>query len=167
MGRHAKTPEAHALAGNPGKRQHNVDAVTPRPDPGETPPPAPEQLKGYARDEWIRQASEAHRLRLVTTLDLSMFEMYCHAFGAWRTYVDLCDKIGPEDAIKLGYRGEARKSLAQARLLAKCLGFDPASRGQIKTPANGPVQTSLLPDTDKDKKAELIRGTFHVAARAR
>jgi P27 family predicted phage terminase small subunit len=68
------------LRGNPGKRpiksQPEVD-ISP-----EIPAP-PEFLTPAAKDEWWRLASELHRLRLLTQLDVGVFAVYCQSYSNW------------------------------------------------------------------------------------
>lgn len=170
-GRPPKSPEAHALAGNPGKRRENraaTQSVSPRPDPGMVAPEPPEHLKGLAREVWLQHAPELHRLRMLTPLDQSVFEMFCASYANWRTYEAESEKSGPQDAVKLGYRSSADKAMQRAKSLAERFGLEPKSRTSIKTIPVGPIQATLPIDgLDKDKKAELIRGTFHVAGSRR
>ena len=163
-GRPPKSAEAHALAGNPGKRPQNAIAVSPRPDPGADIPPPPPQLKDLAKEVWLKHAAQLHQLRLLTPLDHSLFEMYCVSYANWRIFEELSEKVGPQDSVKLGYRSAADKAMHRAESIGRPFGLDPKSRNAIKMPP-GPVQTSL-PGLDKDKNAELIRGTFHVASGA-
>jgi len=169
-GRPPKSPESHALSGNAGKRPENRQAnqsVSPRPDPGAEPPSPPDSLQPLAKEIWLKHAPELHRLRMLTQLDTSMFEMFCESYANWRIYEELCEKVGPQDAVKLGYRSTADKAMHRAKSFGERFGLDAKSRTSIKTIPVGPVQTTLLPEVDKDKKAELIRGTFHVAGRGR
>jgi P27 family predicted phage terminase small subunit len=142
--------------------------VSPRPDPGPAAPEPPEHLGVLGKQIWRQHAEELHRLRMLTPLDESVFEMFCASYENWRLYEDLSEKVGPQDAVRLGYRACADKAMQRAKSLAERFGLEPKSRTSIKTIPVGPVQTSLPIDgLDKDKKAELIRGTFHVAGARR
>jgi P27 family predicted phage terminase small subunit len=72
--------ETHRLRGFPGKRK-----LRPGPQPTRTEevPEPPDFLCEAAKAEWRRLAPELCRLNLLTTLDRSLFAVYCETFGHW------------------------------------------------------------------------------------
>jgi len=70
------------LRGNPGHQRLNRNE--PQPESALECPEPPDNLTGDARSMWLRFAPELHRLRLLTIIDTTAFEIYCQAVGRWR-----------------------------------------------------------------------------------
>lgn len=165
MGRPPKSVEERRANGNAGKRPLESQTVSPRPDPGTDVPPAPKHLNAYAAEMWSKHAPELHRLHLLTTIDVSMFEMLCTLYGNWRRYEELADKVGPEMAVQMGYRGAADRAIEKAKAIAEKFGLEPKSRGSIKTIPVGGQQTALPFAGSPDKSAQQLRSDFRLVGR--
>ena len=136
-GRKPKSVAQKALAGNPGKRALNND----EPDFGiVTNIDPPEWLMGDAADMWERVAPLLCKQKILQYSDLHNLEIFCAAYGTWRTaYTDLI-RNGP---VVSGAQGGPVKNPAatvvkeSAGIMAtygSMLGLDPASRQRLIGP---------------------------------
>jgi P27 family predicted phage terminase small subunit len=87
------------LRGNPARR----------PIPAEVEPQGPEQLpqppsflSDDAKAEWHRLIAELVRLRLVTTIDTSLFAVYCESYAHWKVSVETLNRMGAKDPVTAG-----------------------------------------------------------------
>jgi P27 family predicted phage terminase small subunit len=83
------------LRGNPGKRPLNKGE--PQPTIADVPPEPPPFLSNYAVEEWRRVAPELHRLRLLTSIDATLFAVYCESFADWRSASEVVAAMAAED----------------------------------------------------------------------
>jgi P27 family predicted phage terminase small subunit len=139
------------LRGNPG-HQKLEPAREPRPALAPEPPEAPDFLSPYAREEWRRVIGEAHRLRLVTALDVQIFGAYCDAYSRWRTAAETIAEMAERDPVMHGQIVKTQSGGAAANPLmwicssaaksmlsfANELGLTPVARSRI---AAGPLPT--------------------------
>ena len=88
------------LRGNPGNQVLNNNEPQPTIAP-ETPAP-PVYLEGYARELWLEQATELHRLKLLTIVDIPAFAAFCDAYGRWRDAKEALDRIKAKDPVTKG-----------------------------------------------------------------
>lgn len=81
------------LEGNRGGR------ALPRnePKPANDKPPPPRWLKGFGLEEWHRLADPLHAIGTLTSVDQSMFAIYCEAFGRLRTAIADLERMAAED----------------------------------------------------------------------
>jgi len=170
-GRPPKPPEVHELAGHPGKRKPKASepSLSPRPEvPSDIPAP-PGHLEPLAQEVWKQHAPELHRMRLLTSIDVSMYEAFCSAYATWRQYEGLAISVGPNTAVTLGYRNAADRARQQMIRLAAMFGLQPQARNSIKTVPTGekdlpsPVERKV----DTGVSPEQLRATFRVAGAKR
>jgi phage terminase small subunit len=83
------------LRGNPSKRPINKDEPAPE-IPAAIPEP-PDFLMPSAKDEWHRLAEGLRRLGLLTTLDTSVFAVYCETFARWKQAEELLAQQAQRD----------------------------------------------------------------------
>ena len=148
------------LRGNPGKRPLNKNE--PKPELPNEPPAAPSFLTGYALEEWRRISVEAHRLGLLTGVDVMPMAAYCDAYERWRTARETVAAMAERDPVMHGLIVRTQSGGAAANPLvwiaanaardmvryAAELGMSPAARSRI----NAGV------DLDDGKFAGLIPG---------
>ena len=89
------------LRGNPGQRALNRHEPQPALPTG--PPEPPDDLTGYAREEWNRIIVEAFHLKLVTALDIQPLAAYCYAYDRWRTARETVKEMAARDPITHGF----------------------------------------------------------------
>ena len=82
------------LRGRPGHRDRHITAANVHeyePQPLTLPdvPEAPAYITDYAAEEWRHVATELHRMRLLTTIDLVALAAYCNAYKRWRDAVEM------------------------------------------------------------------------------
>jgi P27 family predicted phage terminase small subunit len=138
------------LRGNPGKR-----AIVPSPEPfrGDAPPPCPDYLTGYAREEWDRVSGELFAMRCLAPVDASLLAVYCESYRRWRTASEAMKEMESRDAatrgllVKTAAGGavinpflwvihNAAKTMLQ---IASELGMSPVARSRISAgPPLGP-----------------------------
>ena len=132
------------LRGNPGKRPLKPGRE-PQPALAAEPPEAPDFLSAYAREEWRRVIVEAHRLRLVTPLDVQIFAAYCDAYSRWRTAAETIASMAERDPVMRGQIVKTQSGGAAANPLvwisssaaksmlsfANELGLTPVARSRI------------------------------------
>jgi P27 family predicted phage terminase small subunit len=137
------------LRGNPGQRRLNMDEPQPAQPPA--PPEPPEYLNGYGAQEWRRVIAEAHRLRLVTSLDVHVLGAYCESYKRWRTALERIEAIAKTDTIMAGLLIKTQSGGAAANPLvwiaaaaardmlrfAGELGLTAVARSRIKAVAAG------------------------------
>ena len=125
-----------------GDRKDRINDNEPRPRPREKPPSCPSHLKGEARREWRRRASDLFAKGLLTDWDLQLFEQWCiqchvyhQAYDAWAR-----DDFAPTIE---SYRGQRvkhpalqsmRDAAATMLSISKRFGFTPADRAGIDMP---------------------------------
>lgn len=88
------------LRGNPGQRALNRNE--PKPAIPDQPPAAPPFLSGYALEEWRRISVEAHRLVLLTGVDVMPMAAYCDAYERWRTARETVAAMAERDPVMHG-----------------------------------------------------------------
>ena len=71
------------ISKNPPKFDYALEATQP-----------PESLSPYALEEWERLAPALRVNRLLSSGDISSFQMYCEAWAVWRTASDLINAPG-------------------------------------------------------------------------
>jgi P27 family predicted phage terminase small subunit len=133
-GRKAKPTAQKIAAGNPGKRALNKD----EPDFGlVTNVDPPDWITGAGRDMWERVVPLLLRQKVLQITDLHNVEIFCTAYGTWRTAAADVAKNGPVvpgasgGPIKnpaLTALNEASKQMAS---FGAMLGLDPASRQRL------------------------------------
>lgn len=134
MGRRGPKPQPTALRllkGNPGKRaiNHNEPVLPPG---GDDDWACPSHLKGLAKKEWERQVPDLRAAGVLKLAHRTQFASYCEAYAERRRYQAMATKVGPENAIRLGYQGMVLKLRQQERQLAADFGLNAASQSQIK-----------------------------------
>jgi P27 family predicted phage terminase small subunit len=77
------------LRGDPGKGKSPMPKDEPQPRIPELVPDPPPMLEGYAAEEWSRVATELHRLRLLTVVDINALAAYCDSYRIWREATEL------------------------------------------------------------------------------
>jgi P27 family predicted phage terminase small subunit len=116
------------LRGNPGKRKLNKNE--PRPAIPPAPPPCPEFLDGYAREEWERVSGELFNLRLLTTVDTAVFAVYCNAYSRWRTATERLAAMAARDELTHGLLIKTKAGDAVANPLVYIVGH--AARDMVR-----------------------------------
>lgn len=132
MGRRgpAPTPASLRLArGNPGHHKKKADEPEAAPLASRE---APEYLKGNAKWLWDQLSPEAVRLGLLNQLSAHQFCAICEAFCVWRQYEGLCEEVGPQLAVQMGYRNAADRSREAFIKFGSRFGLDPASISSVK-----------------------------------
>jgi P27 family predicted phage terminase small subunit len=141
------------LRGNPGKRKINKNEPKPAIPPA--PPPCPEFLNGYAREEWARVSGELFHLQLLTTIDVACLAVYCDAYSRWRLATEAIAAMAARDERTHGLLIKSRAGEATANPLiwiansavktmlraADEFGMTPAARSRINggfSPPPGP-----------------------------
>jgi P27 family predicted phage terminase small subunit len=89
------------LRGNPGQR--SINKYEPMPEQPARPPEPPDDLIGYAREEWNRIIVEAFRLKLVTAMDIQALAAYCYAYDRWRTARETVAAMAERDPMTHGF----------------------------------------------------------------
>ena len=131
------------LRGNPGHQKLNKNE--PQPSIAVAVPAPPDFLSKYAREEWRRVAPEAHALKLLTRLDVTMFGVYCETVGRWRLIVEalkqaakdepefrgLCYRDDDGDIVANPLVRAASQAAKDVVRLAGEFGFTPAARSRI------------------------------------
>lgn len=74
---------------NPPPVKHKYD----EPADLEAFPEPPAYLNAYAQDEWNLAGSKLYELGIIKGTDLSLFAMYCDAYGNWRELKDLIKRM--------------------------------------------------------------------------
>jgi P27 family predicted phage terminase small subunit len=133
-GRRAKPVAKKELAGNPGKRQLNKE----EPDFGRvTNVDPPEYLCPHATEMWERVAPLLCKQKILQFTDLHNLEVFCSAYGSWRTAQKELIDNGP---VVSGAQGGSVKNPAatvvkeSASIMATfgaVLGLDPSSRQKL------------------------------------
>ena len=100
------------IRGNPGRRP-----VRPEPEPqiAEQLPEPPDFLSEDAKGEWRRIIEEMVRLRLVTSVDTTLFAVYCESVAHWKAAVEALGRMAAQDPVMHGLLikdrdGEARQN---------------------------------------------------------
>jgi P27 family predicted phage terminase small subunit len=139
------------LQGNPGKRALNQNE--PQPTPVDLPQP-PKHLRKLAKEAWHDLTPELCRSRLLTILDLKLFELFCEEYAEYRKACAFIEERGEYYPIK-NQKGEVHdirqypavsqrtNSIASMGRLAAHLGLSPAARSRIEIPET--QLKSLLP----------------------
>ena len=134
MGKRGPRPTPTALRilrGNPSQKALPKDE--PEPPPAEPSMTAcPNWVKGSGRTLWNKMAPRALGLGLLTVVDMPKFEAFCMAYGRWRQYERLAERVGPADAVAKGYRKAADTASSRMAQLGSAFGFDPSSRTGVK-----------------------------------
>lgn len=132
------------LEGNPGKQKLNK--LEPKPSIPSAVPEPPDFLNAEAKAEWWRRAPELHRLRVLTSVDVSVLAAYCQAYSRWRAAEIALAKMGEADMltgammirtangnpIQNPILGVASRALEQMSRLAAEYGMTPAARAKIE-----------------------------------
>jgi P27 family predicted phage terminase small subunit len=147
----AKPTHLKLLRGNPGCRALNQHE--PRPGLLANPPPPPDTLTGYARDEWDRIIGELYHLKLVTAVDIHPLAAYCEAYKRWKTAVRTLDEMAERDPVMRGQIVKtqsggaapnpivmiADKAARDMVRFAGEFGLTPAARSRISTEPDDPT----------------------------
>ncbi len=142
VGRKAKPTKLKILTGNPGRRPLNKS----EPQPAGKLPKRPGWLTGYARKEWERAADELDALGLLTSLDYTLFVLFCYKYGEFvqlvkdvrkegRTFYDIkSDMLGNEiKVMKSNPKVMQMNNLSkEIRLLCSEFGMSPSSRCRLQ-----------------------------------
>lgn len=82
------------IRGNPGGRpiKPEVEPLVPT----DVPEP-PECLNEVAKNEWWRIATELHRLKMLTVVDINPLAAYCQAFARWSAAEQALNKLADRD----------------------------------------------------------------------
>lgn len=147
MGRRKKPSALHdpAISHRPGN--------TKEPQPQRIAPPPPSHLKGEAKREWRRLASELERMGLLTECDRAAFAIYCEAWAEYIMFRGMLESEGWFKETSNGYRqpheAVALYKQAEQKILkyGREFGLTPSSRTGIATDAPG--------NQDVDHFAEL------------
>ena len=87
------------LKGNPSKRPIRPEV---EPQGPEQLPAPPAFLSDDAKAEWHRLIAELVRLRLVTTIDTSLFAVYCESYAHWKVSVETLNRMRAKDPVMAG-----------------------------------------------------------------
>ena len=130
------------LRGNPSKRP--LPQNEPQPDIAPDPPPPPDYLAYYAREEWLDKAPQLHRLGLLTKIDLTALAAYCTAYQHWRLATEALEARRVAEASDHGLTltletktitnplvSVAYKASTEMLRFAAEFGFTPAARARI------------------------------------
>jgi P27 family predicted phage terminase small subunit len=144
-GRKPKPTILKVIEGNPGKRDLPDDPV----EPLSALPPAPENLSPVAKEVWQRIGQELFTLRILTSLDLEVFEPFCEAVATFRAARDELRRLAalPDIESKIGRHlmlrtkngnwvqtpliGTMNCASDKIRVLAAELGLTPSSRARV------------------------------------
>ena len=121
-------PEWHLLRGNPSKRAHLPGPAFEIP---ETLPPAPPYLSPEAAEEWRTTGEQLLRIGALSTLELSLFAVYCETAAQWRQAIAAADAAEPNSKEAMVLRRVERTNCQVMMRLAKCFGMSPAARARI------------------------------------
>jgi P27 family predicted phage terminase small subunit len=156
----AKPTHLKLLRGNPGHQVLNKRE--PRPGLPAKPPPAPEELTGYARQEWDRIIVELYRLKLVTTVDIHPLAAYCESYKRWKTAIRTLDEMAERDPVLRGQMVKTQSGGAAPNPIVQIA--DKAARDMVRfagefglTPA-ARSRISVEPDDPSDKFRGLLAG---------
>jgi P27 family predicted phage terminase small subunit len=150
------------LRGNPGKQKINTDE--PQPELTDDVPNPPAFVSGFAADEWWIVATELHRMRLLSKIDIQVLAAYCYSYGQWRKAAEALAKMEANDPMMSGLiiktkygdaavnplSSVARKHLADMVRYAAEFGMSPCARTRISAGPNG--------DNPQSKFAGLLAG---------
>ncbi len=141
-GRPPKPRMLKILQGNPGRRPLNKNE--PQPAPLDLPKP-PKHLRKLAKEAWNELTPELCRARLLTILDLKLFELFCEEYAEYRAAQAFIEERGAYYPMK-NEKGEVydirqypavsqrTNSIASMGKLAAHLGLSPAARSRITVP---------------------------------
>jgi P27 family predicted phage terminase small subunit len=137
MGRRGPRPKPTALRLLDGRldvtAHRTINPAEPELSPGtDSDWKRPEDLRLEAAKEWERLTQELRSAGVLTLADRAVFETYCRAWGDLRKFEKLCRRVGPADAVRLGYQGMVLKMRQQVRQLAAEFGLTAASRSGVK-----------------------------------
>lgn len=156
-----KPIKIHEINGNPSKRdiskKVNFDNLIEKYDEGEY-PKVPEHLKtdAIASKEWERLAPMLARIKVLTPLDIQLFEMYCKSYSRYRTAEAEMDKLKTvyfktkSDYIQqLPQYSVSTTSSKICREIMAEFGMTPSSRARMELPNEV---------SDNDKMEDLLNG---------
>ena len=121
------------VQGNPGHRKLNKH----EPKPEAILPPPPEHLDDGAKFYWVELAPKLHKLKLLTDLDLTAFEMLADTYARRREARDMLKKTGLLVRTKEGnfiqspLVGIVHKCTAIIERLLAQFGMTPSSRSGL------------------------------------
>ena len=150
------------LRGNPGKQK--IDHDEPQPELTSDVPEPPAFVTGYAADEWWTIATELHRMRLLSKIDVQVLAAYCYSYGQWRKAAEALARMEANDPLMSGLiiktkygdaavnqlSSLARKHLADMVRYAAEFGMSPCARTRISGKLEG--------DHSQSKFAGLLAG---------
>ncbi|MGD9644433.1 MAG: phage terminase small subunit P27 family [Pirellulales bacterium] len=129
------------LRGNPGRR----NAKAPEPEPALSVPECPDHLKGEARNEWDRMATELYSLGLLSNLDRAALAAYCVAYGRWHDAEEILRKTnvvlvakGTGNMYPNPYLHIANKAMEQMHKFLTEFGMSPSSRTRVHGKSDKP-----------------------------
>lgn len=136
-GRKPKPTARKIAAGNPGKRALNAD----EPDFGEvTNILAPAWLQGHAHDLWEHLAPLLCRQKVLQATDIQNLEVYCAAYGRFRSAEEDVQKegitvLGPQGGtVKNPAVTVINEAVRQMASYGALLGLDPVNRQRLQGP---------------------------------
>lgn len=139
----AQPPQLKVLRGNPGKRKPQVEAppllvrVPVRVEPLERAPRCPTRMPAEGRECWQALAPELVRARILTALDVTLFEGLCVAYARARQADAIIEREGTTQTTASGYVAAhpavamSRQSWTWVRELAAAFGLSPVSRARV------------------------------------
>jgi P27 family predicted phage terminase small subunit len=142
-----KPTKLKILEGNPGKRRLPKNEVDPKLDL----PKCPTWVCKEGKKEWKKMIPILHRLGLLTEIDTSAFQAYCHCYGKWVEGEKIIAAQGSIGITDKGYQyqkpqfGITQKYLKMmSHYLAK-FGMSPADRAGLEI------------EVDHDKEIDKIK----------
>jgi P27 family predicted phage terminase small subunit len=139
---HPTPTQLKILRGNPGKQALNK--LEPEPELLAELPEPPDFFNQPAIDEWWRIVEELHRLKMLTTFDVTALAAYCQSWGRWveaERKIAVMRKVNADSAllVKGSMSNVVPNPLIKiARLAAQDMvryaaefGFTPAARSRI------------------------------------
>jgi len=144
MGKRGPAPKPtnlKVLAGNPGKRELNMNE--PKPEVEIEIPSPPSFLGTYAKKEWKRIAPVLHEVGLLTKADYAVLAGYCQCYDRWITSEKIIRSKMKENKGKLTFETESgyvqqipeigisNQAMKEMRNFAKEFGLTPSSRTGI------------------------------------
>ncbi len=144
MGKRGPAPKPtnlKVLAGNPGKRELNMNE--PKPEIEKELPKPPAFLSTYAKKEWKRIAPVLHDMGLLTKADYAALAGYCQCYDRWVTAEKTirakmkANKGQLTFATESGYVqqipeiGISNQAMKEMRNFAKEFGLTPSSRTNL------------------------------------
>lgn len=97
--------------------------------PSETAPP--DDLKGYAREEWVAQIDTLIERGVLTMNDLGQFRMYCVLLGKERDLAEHLSKTKRWTSQRMKLERIYLQTAARMSAQGACFGLHPSSRSSV------------------------------------